>query len=297
MSIQTIGVRSVFAARISRPAMWLVAAAVIMLCCGMATRDAGATTIDDFSQPTAGTEFFFTTAPVLPAFTSSGNPVVVSNTNSLSLVDNVSPSAVIGGQRRTTINVGGGPLTLTSAEGLIGHDLSPGGLDAMQIATNGTTQATVTSTYLQGGASPAIDLTSGGTQKAIDITVLSTDQPLGITVNLDNFNTGMHWTAHVTAPVNASSTNTPSIPENVIIPFSSFAGPALPGAGTSVNQISFVYNGGASPLANIDFTVGAINTTSTPEPASCVLLVFGLAAVVGLGYRQSRRRTAARLHS
>ena len=278
--------------------MWIVAICLITLYHVAAMNDAGATTIDNFANAgpsNPGNFFYINSNPTSNTMTLAGNPIVTSNTNSLVIVDNVATSVAIGGVRNTAINVLG-TLSLDSVSGLIGDDLSKmPNLNGMQINTNGLTQATVTSTYLQGGASSAIDLTSGGTQSGIDFHVLSTDQPLGITVTLANTNTGSsHWTCpRYGRPIVG---NTPTIPEDVIIPFSSFAGPASPGAGSSVNLITIVYNGGASPLENIDFTIGSITTTSanTPEPASAALLVFGFVAIGGMGCSPARRAAGRR---
>jgi hypothetical protein len=293
MSIQSIGLRSVFVTRTSRPATWIVAISLITLYHAAAMPNASATTIDNFQNAgpsNPGDAYYIASNPTTNTMTQYGNPVVTSNTHTLNITDNVSTSVAIGGVRNTTINVIG-TLTLDSVRGVIGHD-GRLGLDALQVNTNGPVQATVTSTYLQGGTSPAIDLTSGGTQSGIDLKVLSTDQPLGITVTLSNTLTGNSWSSSATAPTNANTA-----PEDVILPFSSFLGPASPGAGTSINLITIVYNGGASPLADIDFAIGAINTTNTPEPASAALFVIGCVAICGAGYRQSRRRSAMSANS
>ncbi len=264
MSKPSIVVHFDVATRVALRVLWHVAAVAIMLGTSLWAGDARATTIDDFSQP-LGTQFFVTTltAAMLPTMTTDGNPVVVSNTNTLNLVDNVPSTYVIGGQRQTQINVFG-VLTPDSVTGVVGHDNS-NGLNALQLATNGVNQATISNTYLQGGNSPTIDLTSGGTQSGIDIKVLGTDQPLSITAILSNSTQQWKDSVIVTTPYDAlTKTYTPV---NVILPFSAFSGG--PGAGTSVNQISFVYNlNGGSPLANIDFTIGAITTTNTPEPTA-----------------------------
>ena len=155
----------------------------------------------------------------------------------------------------------------------------------MQIATNGTAQSIITSTYLQGDASPTIDLTSGGTQSGIDIKVLNTDQPLTIKAILSN--SSQQWTDSVTVTTPYDAITKTYTPVDAVLPFTRSG----PGAGTSVNQIAFVYNfNRGSPLANIDFNIGSIlSTSSAPEPASAVLMGLGL-VVAGLGCRQARRR-------
>ncbi len=289
MSKQSIVVRFVLTARAALTAQWIVAVVVIMLCSSLVVCDARATTIDDFTQPALGTQFFVTTLTTLPAFTSAGNPVVFSNTNTLNLDDHVSPSSVIGGERKTSVNVFG-TLTPNTITGVVGHDNSSG-LNAMQIATNGTAQSIITSTYLPGGASPTIDLTSGGTQSGLDIKVLNTDEPLTIKAILSN--SSQQWTDSVTVTTPYDAITKTYTPVDALLPFSAFG----PGAGTSVNQISFVYNfNGGSPLANIDYNIGSITTTNTPEPASAVLMGLGL-VVGGLGCRQARRRAVARAHA
>ncbi len=288
MSIQSIGVRSVFVTRTAWHALWIIAVGLITLYHTAAMQVAGATTIDNFSQPNLGTQFYVNTLTTLPAFTSAGNPVVVSNTNTLTLNDTVSPSTAIGGERNTTVNVVG-TLTPDSVEGLIGA-VGPSGPNGMQIGAHGTTLTSITSMYLPGGVSPTIDLTNGGTQKAVVVNVVSTDQPLSITANLSN--STQHWSYSTTAPVNYDSITKTFVPENITMPFRAFSGPA--GAGTSVNQITFTYNGGASSLSNIDFTIGSITTTNTPEPGSAALLAIGLVAFGGMACRQARRQSAAR---